>query len=230
LKFNRPFPEIDLEIGTCNEVLPTLALDDPLIVWLDYCGRLEHNVLQDVLLLGEQLCAGSMLLVTVNAQTGDPGAERLNELEDRVGSSRVPLDVASDKDLDGWSMAEIQRRILLTEVNAGLAKRDDATRFAQILNVQYRDTQRMQTLGGVFVDPAHDASLVAADFGALDHVRTGEEPLRIKVPVLTAREVLRLESEIKKGKPAPSFPWLKADEANSFTDLHRWYPAVPAPM
>jgi hypothetical protein len=230
LEFNRPFPEIDLEIGTSNEVLPTIALDGPLIVWLDYCGRLEHNVLQDVLLLGEQLRAGSMLLVTVNAQAGDSTEERLSELEDRVGSSRIPLDVSSDKDLDGWATAEVQRRILLTEVNAGLAKREDTTRFAQVINVQYRDTQRMQTLGGVFVDPAHDSKLAAADFGSLDHVRMGEEALRIKVPVLTAREVLKLESEIKKGKSAPSFPWLKASEADSFADLHRWYPPVPAPM
>jgi hypothetical protein len=230
LKFNRPFPEIDIEIGTSNDILPTLALDGPLIVWLDYCGRLDHSVLQDVLLLGEQLRAGSMLLVTINATAGDPTDERLSELEARVGSARIPLDVSSDNDLVGRATAEVQRRILLTEVNAGLGKRSDAMRFEQIINVQYRDTQRMQTLGGVFVDPAHDSMLAAADFGSLDHVRTGQDALKIKVPVLTAREVLKLESEIKKGKPAPSLAWLKDEEANSFADLHRWYPAVPAPM
>lgn len=230
LKFNRPFPEIDIEIGTSNDVLPTLALDGPLIVWLDYCGRLDHSVLQDVLLLGEHLRAGSMLVVTVNAAAGDPTAERLSELEARVGSARIPLDVSSDNDLNGQATAEVQRRILVTEVNAGLAKRGDAMRFEQLINVQYRDTQRMQTLGGVFVDPAHDSMLAAADFRALDHVRMGQDPLKIKVPVLTAREVLKLESEIEKGKPAPSLAWLKDEEADSFADLHRWYPAVPAPM
>jgi hypothetical protein len=230
LEFNRPSPEIELKIGTSNEVLPTLALDGPLIVWMDYCGRLNHNVLQDVLLLGEKLQAGSMLMVTVNAHAGDPDAERLEELVTRVGTDRVPLDVAGDKDLDGWATAAVQRRILLTELKAGLANRSDGARFAQVLNVQYRDTQPMQTLGGVFVDPGHEAKFTAADFNSLDHVQTGDEPLRIKVPILTAREVLALESQLKKGKSAPTFPWLKDSEADSFADLHRWYPAVPAPM
>jgi hypothetical protein len=230
LEFNRPFPEIDLEIGTSNDVLPTLELDEPLIVWMDYCSRLDHNVLQDVLLLGEKLQAGSMLLITVNAHAGDLNAERREELVARVGTDRVPLDVASDKDLDGWSTAAVQRRILLGEVKAGLAKRTDAMRFAQVLNIQYKDTQPMQTLGGVFVDAGCEAKFTGADFKSLDHVQTSKKELRIKVPILTAREVLTLESEFTKGKPAPSFPWLKSSEADSFAELHRWYPPVPAPM
>jgi hypothetical protein len=48
--------------------------------------------------------------------------------------------------------------------------------------------------------------------------------------VLTAREVLRLEEQLVTGSPPPTLPWLKASESESFAELHRWYPPVPAPM
>jgi hypothetical protein len=230
LRFNRPFVEVDVEIGTSNDVLPTLPLDGPLIVWMDYCSKMRHDVIQDALLLGEQLQAGSMLIVTVNAFAGEVPEERLEKLEDRVGRDRIPLDVTEDRHLDGWLTAEAQRRILLTALRDGLAKRSDSMRFEQILNAQYSDTSRMQTVGGVFVDPAHDAKFGAADFPSLDYVRAGDEALRINVPLLTAREVLDLESKLKKGKGAPGFSWLRPGEADSFAELHRWYPRVPAPM
>jgi hypothetical protein len=229
LKFNRPFPDIDLQIGTSNEVLTAIPLDEPLIVWMDYCSKLRHNVLQDALLLGEQLQPGSMLIVTVNASADGPD-ERLSKLESRVGRNRIPINVEGDRDLDGWGTAEVQRRILLTELRSGLSRRGEGVRFEQVMNVQYTDTQRMQTLGGVFVDPSHDAMFAAADFRSLDYVRTGDQALRISVPVLTAREVLDLESKLKKGKKSPSLAWLKPGEADSFAELHRWYPPVPAPM
>lgn len=227
--FNKPFPDIRLEFGTTNDMLPLLALDAPLIVWLDYCSAVRGNELRDILLLAEKMIPGSMLLVSVNA---DPGAEdrRLARFEDRVTPERVPLDVRSDADLDGWSTAEIQRRVLFSEVRAALGSRNDGVRFEQLLNVQYRDTTRMQTWGGVFVDAGTEAKFLAADFRSLHQVRTDDEALKIRVPILTAREVLNLEERLVAGQGPPTFPWLKNNEAESFSDLHRWYPRVPAPM
>ena len=230
LKFNRPILEVDIRIGTSNEMLPTIPLDPPLVVWMDYCCKMRHDVIQDALLLGEQLQAGSMLVMTVNAEAGVVPEERLAKLEGRVGVDRVPMDVTEDKHLDGWLTAEVQRRILLTALKDGLAKRNDSMRFEQVLNFQYGDTNRMQAVGGVFVDPSHDAKFAAADFPSLEYVRTAEDALRINVPLLTAREVLDLESKLKKGSPTPNFSWLKDGDADSFAEFHRWYPPSPAPM
>lgn len=230
LKFNQPFLEVEIEMGTSNEVLPNLPLDEPSIVWMDYCSKVRHDEIRDALLLGERMQAGSMLLMSVNAAPGEKAAERLEKLEDRVGRDRVPFGVTENKHLDGWLTAEAQRRILLTAIRDGLAKRDDATRFEQVLNLQYGDTTRMQTLGGVFVDPANDERFQRADFPSLDYVRTDSDALRVQVPVMTAREVLDLEAKLKHGKPTKGFSWLKDEEVDSFTELHRWYPRVPAPM
>ncbi len=229
LKFNCPFPDIEVEYGSSNDILPGLALDQPSIVWMDYCGPVRFDVLQDVLLLGERLLPGSMLLVTVNATVAEDG-KRLSTMIERVHVDRIPVDVDSEMDFDGWKTADVQRRILLGELRRGLARREDGARFEQILNVQYRDTQRMQTIGGVVVDAGTEAAYRSAEFRLLSQCRTGEEPLRIKVPVLTAREVLDLESRSEVGGPVPDFTWLKSSEAESFAELHRWYPPVPAPM
>jgi hypothetical protein len=228
-EFNRPFAGIDIEWGTTNERLETLALDEPTIIWMDYCGALEKDVLQDVRLLGERLAAGSMLLVTVNATTM-PDGERMKFLEDRVTQARVPIDVKSEPDLDGWRTADVQRRILLTEIRDALAARPDGRRFEQLINIRYRDTSRMQTLGGVFVDAGTDSLFRAADFRSLPQVCTASDALTIGVPVLTAREVLMLEEQLTAGAPPPVVPWLKRTEIESFAELHRWYPPVPAPM
>jgi hypothetical protein len=88
----------------------------------------------------------------------------------------------------------------------------------------------MQTVGGVFVDTATDERFARADFPSLEYVKTDAEALRVRVPVLTAREVLDLEAKIKKGKAPHGFSWLKPEEVDSFAELHRWYPRVPAPM
>jgi hypothetical protein len=229
INFNRPSPDIEVEYGHSNEILPGLALDEPSIVWMDYCGPVRFDVLQDMLLLGERMLPGSMLLITVNASVATDG-KRLSTLQGRVGVDRVPVDVSAEKHLDGWQTAEVQRRVLLEELRRGLGQRSDSARFEQILNVQYRDTQRMQTIGGVVIDPGTEAPFRSAEYRLLPYVRPGSETLRIKVPVLTAREVLNLESRSQLGAPVPSFSWLKQVEADSFADLHRWYPPVPAPM
>lgn len=226
-EFNRPFPEIELKFGTSNDMLPEIALDHPTIAWMDYCGPVRDDVLRDVLLLGQHLLPGSMLIISVNATVADPG-RRIATLEHRVSKERMPMGVTAERDLDGWRTAAVQRRVMAAELRQAMAGR--SVRFEQLFNVQYRDTQRMQTWGGVFVDAGSDSQFKAADFRSLPQVRTGEDPLQIEVPVLTAREVLKLETELTAGAPAPTLPWLKATESESFAELHRWYPRVPAPM
>jgi hypothetical protein len=228
-QFNRPFSKVDIEWGSTNERLPTLELDQPLIVWLDYCCPLNGSVLQDVRLLGEKLMPGSMLLISVNADAS-PDGSRLEILEQRVTSERVPIDIANESDLDGWGTAAVQRRVLLAELRAAMGRRGDGRRIEQLINIQYRDTRRMQTWGGVFVDAGTEACFRAADFRSLPQVSTGEDPLVVKVPVLTAREVLALEQKMGGGKRAPALPWMAEKEAEAFSDLHRWYPRVPAPL
>jgi hypothetical protein len=228
-EFNRPFSKVDIEWGSTNELLPTLELDRPLIVWLDYCCPLNGNVLQDVRLLGEKLTAGCMLLISVNADNA-PDGSRLGTLEQRITSERVPIDIASESDLDGWGTASVQRRVLLEELRGAIARRGDGRRVEQVINIQYRDTSRMQTWGGVFVDAGTEACFRAADFRSLPQVATGDTPMLVKVPILTAREVLALEQKMGGGRRAPALPWMSAKDIAAFSDLHRWYPRVPAPM
>jgi hypothetical protein len=228
-EFNCPSPDIEVLFGHSNVVLPGIAIDEPSIIWMDYCSPLRHDVLQDILLLGERMLPGSMLLITANAAVS-PDGERVSTLEERVGRDRVPLDVSEEKHLDGHRTAAVQRRILLSEIRKGLSKREDGVRFEQVMNVNYRDTTAMQTIGGIFVDTSTTSQFASAEFRTLEQVKTTEEPLKVRVPVLTAREVLDLEKRMQRGEPFPTFDWLKSRERDSFGKLHRWYPPVPAPM
>jgi hypothetical protein len=226
-EFNCPFPGIELKFGTSNDMLPEVSLDEPTIVWMDYCASVRDDVLRDVLLLGRQLLPGSMLIISVNATVADDG-ERIATLTKNITKERVPMGVDAEPHLDGWRTANVQRRVLAAELRQAMAGR--SVRFEQLINIHYRDTQRMQTWGGVVVDAGTDDQFHRADFRSLSQVRTGADPITIDVPVLTAREVLDLEAKLVAGQPAPTLPWLKSAECDSFADLHRWYPPVPAPM
>jgi hypothetical protein len=230
LKFNRPFPDISIRVGTTNDMLGGIDMSEPWVIWLDFCSSVDQSVLQDALLLGEKMAPGNMLLVTTNANAGRED-DRLDRLEARVGPDRIPDDVNENKDLDGAGTANAQREILATEVAAGIHRRGDSTRFEQILDIRYADTSRMQTWGGVFVDDSTQGNFAAADFESLSQVSlAGSQPLTIDVPVLTAREVLKLEYELRHGEDPPQLDWLTTSEEQSFAELHRWYPRVPAPM
>lgn len=100
-KFNRPFNCIHIEFGESNDVLPNLRWDAKTILWLDYDGKLDSDILTDIKLVCSSMASGSVLVVTVNAHpqrfdglSGNKLAERrLQQLKVDVGADKIPNDV-----------------------------------------------------------------------------------------------------------------------------------------
>jgi len=85
-EFNRPFRSIDLRFGKSNEILPQTGWDKRSIVWLDYDGRLDTNVLADVDTFCTRAVSGSLLAVSVNAETDkEPPAEIRDKIAQESG-------------------------------------------------------------------------------------------------------------------------------------------------
>mgnify|MGYP005857003585 CR=1 FL=1 len=98
-KFNLPFNCIKMKFGNSLKVLPTLEWDRRSIIWLDYDGTLNKDVISDIKLVCTHITLGSLLIVTVSAIPNNKDTEdeedptstmAVEALKKRVGENNVP--------------------------------------------------------------------------------------------------------------------------------------------
>lgn len=227
--YNRPFTCIKLRFETSSYALPLLGWTKRRILWLDYDGKLDRNVLADVAIVCSRVRSGSVLVISVNAMP-DKLDDRVRLFEDRVGLYKLPAGT-SEQTLAGWGTAAISRTLVVNEIEEALARRNaDAPeerklKFHQLFHFRYSDGAKMLTTGGVFVSQAERDNLVQCHFGTLDFIRPGEESYQIEVPNLTFREMHHLNRQLptteKKTLKAKSIP---ADDLLKYRRIYRYFP------
>ena len=225
-EFNRPFAGIDVRGGRASQHLPEIDLSGLQIIWLDYEQALDDEVLDDAVLLSRKLQPGSVMAITVNAQPSTPRDARRETLVKNVGEDRVPLGVDDDA-LARWGLAAVQYRILRDAVVEAFRDRADGAELQQLFNFRYADDAQMQTFGGVVLSAATRRTFELCRFEDLDEfIREGDEPLYIRVPVLTPKELIHLNQQL----PLSTGEQLQAEglsetERGDYERLYRWYPA-----
>ena len=231
-RFNAPFADVDLRFDRASAVLPSL-LDDPVlrVVWLDYEWPLNLEVLQDLGTALRKLVVGSVLLITVNAQGPKRAADRLQAFERNVDPSRVPSG-ATNASLGKWGWAEASYEVLMAEAASEVARRFDGAKFEQLFRFHYADGARMLTWGGILLGQANRPAYANAAFEELAQVRlAADDPYEIAPPLLTMREALHLNAQLPTSAPATlTAEGIPVRDLESYADLYRWYPAVPAAM
>ena len=225
-RFNRPFSTIEIVSGRASEHLGDLDWRKLSVVWLDYEQMLNHEVISDVKLLCGRLQPGSALFVTVNALPEKRLDGRRDELVKRIGESRVPSNV-TDESLALWGLANVQRQVLSDVITAALRDRAVSSSWHQVFDLHYADDSKMQTLGGIVLDPGDSATFDACRFEEFDFVRfAGQEAAYIRVPVLTAKERRALDEQLPLAKNANlSAPWLDPADAEDYLQIYRYYTA-----
>lgn len=231
-RFNIPFADVAVKFDRASAVLPTL-LDEPVlrIVWLDYECELTLEVLQDVSTALRKLVPGSVLIVSVNCHGPKLATERLAQFSKNVEPDRVPPGI-DDATLAKWGWANACHNVLVAEADAEVARRYDGVEFEQLFHFNYADGARMLTWGGVLIGPGNRPAYKGAAFEELPQVSlTGEQPYEIAPPVLTMREALHLNAQLPIDDPAEiEAKGISSQDLNSYAELYRWYPPVPAAM
>ena len=93
-ELNRPYGSINLMFGESTELLPELDWQPRTIMWLDYDGKLNADVLADIGTFCRSCTAGSVLVVSVNVHPDEGTDEkRLSALKERIDPNKVPYDV-----------------------------------------------------------------------------------------------------------------------------------------
>jgi hypothetical protein len=229
--FNRPFRCIKMEYGSSNEVLEKINFEVRSILWLDYDGRLDKEVLIDINSFCSKASTGSLIVVSVNIEPDKDIENRVKLLSEAVGSNRIPEGML-EKDLALWGTAKVCRRIIYNEImqildgRNGVRHQGNMLCFKQLFNFHYSDGAKMLTIGGLIYDEGQSALVEQCSFGDLSFIRTGDEEYHIEVPCLTFKEIRTLDEQLPKtDEKELSLPSVKQSDIEKYEKVYRYFPA-----
>jgi len=231
-EFNRPFKCIQIEFGESNDILPSLQWNRKTILWLDYDTQLDDTMLTDTSCFCASAVPGSVIIVTVNAQTyaQEGPQDRLQTLKEQVGREKVPLGITG-KDLKGWEKAGVYRKIITNEVAQTLTQRNGGLeigsqiKYKQLFNFHYADDAKMLTVGGLLYEENQADIVDKCAFKNLSFVSSNDIPYKIEIPNLTYRELRRLDEhlpveDVKNLQVAP----IPKEDVEKYARVYRYFP------
>lgn len=220
--FNAPYKGISILHGTATTMIPTLDWNRRAIVWLDYTQRLREAELADCENVALRLTPGSVLAVTLNCHPGR-GATRRDDLAKAVGAANVPIGMSNAK-LGEWGLAKVQRNLLTSRIDRVLGNRGDLG-WQQILNINYKDSARMQLIVGVVTDSETHEALQMCRFEDMPEASPDGEALEIEIPNLTVRERQALSKKLP-AKKLKGFAGLAEEDLARYAQFYRWLDPV----
>ena len=237
--FNNPYRGIELRMDDSSAVLPSLEWNHRTIIWLDYDDPLSPSILDDVRTVASRAQSGTALIVSVQAQkimNHRDDRENPAPVENRAqflrlfGDERTPQEIP-DAQLRGWPLSRRSRVSIRQEIENALQLVNLARaggqhiQFRQVVAFEYADGAKMTTIGGVFIDQGQNALFEGADFGQLSYYRSGDQAVRIEVPMLTLREMRHLDRNL----PCPAgedmdLGSIPARDARLYAEHYRYLP------
>lgn len=230
VNFNKPFDCIDIKVPKpIGDVIPTLSMDSKHFLWLDYDNILSRSVLDDIYLAASHLSVGSILLVTVDVEP--PGEDSdgpsdwrnyfIAEAGRYIGSTLKVRDFAASQ------LPKINIQIIDRVIKSGLAGRA-GVEFFPLFNFLYADGNQMLTIGGMIISATERRQIRASKFDDTKYIRFDfeQEPYKIRVPRLTRKERLYLDSAMPcDPKWKPKDFELKKEDLSDYREIYRFFPA-----
>ena len=225
--FNRPFKCVKMCFGESTDELPKIPLNEKLnVVWLDYESMITSDILTDISRVCSEALAGSVLIVTLNAEarsigireeSGEAG-EAADDLESAALSpkpkKRDPLEQLKEQlpgkipvetrksDLAGWGTADLFRKIVENQIAQTLKDRngilgpEDVLAYEPFFDFRYADGARMLTTGGILRAHKQKDALLACNIHGLPFCDPANHPFIIPSPRLTYRERRHLNVQL----------------------------------
>lgn len=229
-RFNCPFACVNIEFGESNVILPSLDWDKKNIVWLDYDGKMDKEKLQDVDCVCSNVVAGSVIIVSVNAEPGDVTVDRLKAMERVFGRNLLPTNITV-KDIDDWGTAKVYRTMIDNQINSLLRERNgilpagEKLVYKQLFNFHYKDGARMLSTGGLIFRENQVADVEACHFESLPYFRDGSDPFLIEAPNLTYREIRHLDSQLPEQSGCAIQTNVPVLDQEKYKHVYRYFPS-----
>lgn len=238
---NKPF-RIPVIYSHSNAALPKLNWSKHHLLWLDYDDSLSLSMCCDMQIVASRAKSGTVLTVTVqcskapqvaeaerDAKTDPDAPNALSRFTTLFGRVRVSQETV-EQDLYSWRFGKLSRKMLLQEIEAGLATRNSSShenqmQFKQICEIEYEDGAKMTTFVGIFYTPENAHLLEQCHFETLDFLQNPLKPLRINIPKLSVRELKKLESQLPLGADDQlQIGYIPQRDAEHFVSLYRYLP------
>ena len=248
-KFNKPYNCIELKQETSTKYITDLSVDKSLIFWLDYSVPSEiGSQFADFSLLLNKVNAGDIIRITLNANPSSlsEGSEqehtdeiynkRADKFMEKVDKEYIPY--ADIDNINNWMSRDKYPKLLLRCLKKTASKILQQNpyqnkRIIPLFSSIYADGQQMVTLTSLIIEKDEatedEITKILLEY---DYVNfKWDEPSLIKVPALTAKEILHINqmlpaeasfdvTEIEK-IIGFSFP---DKSINSYIDYYKYYP------
>jgi hypothetical protein len=241
---NRPFSNIEILWGKSGAVLPGVDLSRKSILWLDYDGRMDLGVLNDISSVAARISSGSVLTFSVQCLPDQgEGVEGFDfDKDDKTplltyathvfGKDRLHQKWEED-DLAGWGTARLFWELATNELESALLNRNGIAEQGkihanQIMHFHYSDGAYMLTIAWVFFSDGDEPAFNACAFPEMDFFRPTDSAFKIALPLLTLRELRKLEQQLPGGATNPELGSIPAGDARKFISLYRYFPNFAA--
>lgn len=228
-EFNKPFNCIQIEYGLSNEVLPILPWDYKSIIWLDYDGHLDSQILDDINFIFSNLVSGSIVVITCNVHYRPDQAYYVMKKD----FGEKFLNNISKDDCEGWNSASVVKNIIRAQISDTIETRNyprkstNKFKFSQLYNFRYSDGARMMTYGGIFYEEGEYEKFLKCGFKRLPYIRTedDDEAYYIEVPSLTYKEIRSLDSQLPNNNLKDvKLPGVSSEDIEKYTINYRYFP------
>ena len=196
VEFNCPYALIDVKLAKIGSVIRKVdpALDH--LMWLDYDSTLQVSYLADVTQAISHCKPGSIIIITVD--TEPPKALRSSkQIRDHFVSVFGDLLPANQRlaNFTPKQLPWLNAQLIWRAIQRGLNGQDE-NEFQLLFHFLYKDGHRMLTVGGMLVNEDVRRRLQSSTLSSTCYIRTriGERPYQIRVPVITRKERLYLDS------------------------------------
>lgn len=229
---NKPFECVDLKFGNSKTVLPGLDFSQKSIVWMDYDGAFSRDMANDLALISGKASSGTLLATTFTTHFPTDAKEGRKEADRLQGD--FPDFIEEDvklADFQGQLYAEFCRSTLntiiekaISDADAGVADAEQKRVLKQVCFFRYKDGSPMVTYAWIIVCESDLEKFSLCNFEGLPFVRTGDQPFRIKVPLVTPLEIQEMERRVPGLKAKADIAWIPSNERNEFENIYRYLP------
>lgn len=246
--FNKPYKNIKMLYGYSHDVLPSIEFNKEAIIWLDYDNHLVKDCLIDLESIATKAKSGTLLLVTtkVNPDTycqveddNDKGiAEKTFELRKsefikRLGEEYLPDDLRPSS-LNRAGLYKVYRNLIAHKIFSTLDSRNRAqseekkVMYEQVINFIYNDGTLMNTVGYIFYEKSDLEKKTECQFESLPFYCNSDNAKRIKVPLLTLKELKYLDTLLPTVDVNDICnnhnPRLPHADIKSYSEVYRYFP------
>ncbi len=244
-QYNLPYNCIDIIKQTSTDFISDGRLaESNSIIWLDYTAPQEiAQQFNDIAALTNIVNVHDIIRVTFNATASSLGKPehdqsklleyRMDVLKERIGDY-IPVDV-SVSELETKKYPFLLLKCLRKMINGLFVPSKFDMRFmCPLFSTIYKDGQTMLTFTGIILDNAQERKRICALFENIPYINLKwDDPSRIDMPELTAREILGInqmmpnEKAFNNIKEHFDFIFSSNDfesELKSYMSFYKYYP------